>query len=118
MVSVLNKNIYNTTLISKIKKQTGQKKLKTILENLRNLSKEDIKNYPEFKIKISEEKEGEEIEFIIAAPIIGRQHYTEDCYNLKSNQIVNNGIDCEGKNVPSNVDDIEQANSSDFSEDE
>ena len=47
MSSDLNEKIYDMALISKVKKQTGPKKLKKILKTLRNYAEEDLKNSPE-----------------------------------------------------------------------
>ena len=120
MISIIKENFYNIDLISKVKKQTGPKKIKKILENLRCLSEEDVKRYPEFKVKIFEEegKEDEKNESIIAVPVVGLKHYIEDCKKLDSKSNVNNNIDYERKKIPSNVDDNEQIDSSDFSKDE
>ena len=123
MVFDSTENIYNESLNLKIKEQTGPKKLKKILKNLRNIAKEELKGFSELKIKISEEEKKEEIksEFKIVAPIIGFQHYFEDFkkINLKSN--INNA-DYEGENTPSTVEgdeeELKQIDSSDFSEDD
>ena len=123
MISVPNEKKYDMALISKIKKQTGSKKLKNIIKNLRNLSKKDIKESSELKIKVFEEEKEEEkkIVFKISAPIIRIQHYIEDFKKLNSKPIINNNIDNEGENAPSTVDNDEetkQIDSSDFSDDE
>ena len=124
MDPAIDKNAYDLALISKVKENTRPKKLKKITQYLRNLSKEDINEFSELKIKILDEK-GEEIkkpEFKIIAPVIGTQHYFESLIKLNSNHIVNNEVDLEGKNTPSVVDNIEvkeeQLDSSDFSGDE
>ena len=117
-------DIYNMTLILKIKEQTETKKLKKIIKNLRNLAKEDLKGFAELEIKIFEEEKEEEKkqELKTVAPIIGFQHYFEDFKksNLKSE--VNNIVEYEGENTPSTVDDneeeVKQIDSSDFSDDE
>ena len=123
MISIPNEKKYDLALISKIKKQTGSKKLKNIIKNLRNLSKKDIKESSELKIKVFEEEKEEEkkIVFKISAPIIRIQHYIEDFKKLNSKPIINNNIDNEGENAPSTVDNDEetkQIDSSDFSDDE
>ena len=123
MISVPNEKKYDMALISKIKKQTGSKKLKNIIKNLRNLSKKDIKESSELKIKVFEEEKEEEkkIVFKISAPIIRIQHYIDDFKKLNSKPIIKNIIDNEGENAPSTVDNDEetkQIDSSDFSDDE
>ena len=123
MISASNEIIYDTNLISKVKKQTDQKKLKKILKNLRNLAEEDLKGFSQLKIKVFEEEKKEEKkpEIIIVAPILGFQHYFEDFKKSTSKQIVNKDVDYKGENTPSTVDDNEEENqvdSSDFSEDE
>ena len=121
MVSVVIENIYNDILNLKIKKQTGHKKLRKILKDLRNVAEEDLKRFSELKIKISEEEKEEEkkSECKIVAPIIGLKYYFEDFKNL--NLKVNNVIDYEGEETPSTIDDeeeLKQIDSSDFSEDD
>ena len=115
---VLNENIYNAALISKIKKQTGPK-INIIIKNLRNLVEEDLKGFSKLKIKIFEEKKPE---IIISAPIIGFQYYFEEFKKLNSRQVLNNTIEYEEKNTPSTANDNEeeekQIDSSDISEDE
>ena len=121
MISTINENIYDVALISKIKKQTGSQKLREIINNLRSLSKEEVKNFYELKIKIFEE-EKENIKkpvYKISAPIIRIQHYIEDFKNLNLKSAIND--DREEENTPSTVDNEEefkQIDSSDFSEDE
>ena len=80
MSSDLNEKIYDMALISKVKKQTGPKKLKKILKTLRKYAEEDLKKSPELKVKILKEDKEEEKkpEFKIVAPIIGFQHYFEE----------------------------------------
>ena len=123
MISTINENIYDVALISKIKKQTGSQKLREIINNLRSLSKEEVKNFYELKIKIFEE-EKENIKkpvYKISAPIIRIQHYIEDFKNLNLKSAINNNDDREEENTPSTVDNEEefkQIDSSDFSEDE
>ena len=51
MMSAINENIYDVTLISKIKEQTGPKKLKKINRSLRNLIEDDVKGFSGLKIK-------------------------------------------------------------------
>ena len=119
MISASKKNFYDMTLISKVKKHTGSKKLKEIVKNLRNLSKEDVKSFSELKIKIFEEdKEEKKSDFKISAPIIGFQHYFEEFKKLNSRL---NDENHEREDAPSTVDneeEIKQVDSSDFSEDE
>ena len=123
MISTINENIYDVALISKIKKQTGSQKLREIINNLRSLSKEEVKNFYELKIKIFEE-EKENIKkpvYKISAPIIRIQHYIEDFKKLNLKSAINNNDDREEENTPSTVDNEEefkQIDSSDFSEDE
>ena len=124
MLPVLNENIYDLALISKIKVKTGSKKLKKIVKNLRNLEKENTKKLSELKIKIFEEKkeEIEEPEFKVIAPIIGFNHYFEDLKKSTSKLIVNKDAGIEGKIAPSivevNEEELRQIDSSDFSMDE
>ena len=122
MISVENKNTCNETLISKVKKQTESKKLKKISKYLRNLSEEDVKKAPELKIKVFEEEKEEEkkSEFIIVAPVIGLQYYSEDFKKLNSNTVKNNDVEYDGVSSPSTVDgdkeEINQIDSSDLSD--
>ena len=125
MLSIVNNNnIYDSILISKIKKQTGPQKLKKILKNLRNFVEEDLKCSSELKIKIFEKEKNEDkkYEILISAPIFGFQHYVEDFNKSYSKKIVNNAINNEGGNTLSTVDNNEeeskQIDSSDFSQDE
>ena len=122
MASVVSEENYQNTLISKIKEQTKPKKLKKHLKSLRNLAIEELKGFPELKIKIfKEEKEQEKKpELIIVAPIIGFQHYSEDFNKSNSKQNVSNIVNCEEDNTLSTVDDdkeeLKQVDSSDFSD--
>ena len=122
MNPTIKDNIYDKTLISKIKERTGPKKLKKIIKNLRNLEIENIKKFSGPKIKIFEEKdEAKETEFEIVAPIIGFHHYFEDFKKSNPKIIKNNKADYERENTPSTVDDneeIKQVDSSDFSGDD
>ena len=121
MNPVLNKNIYDTALISKIKKQTGQKKLKKIIKNLKNLAERDLKESSGLKIKIFVEKKEEtkKPEIQIISPVIGFSHYFEDLQktNSKHNEAKN-----YNENTPSTVEgnekDKKQIDSSDLSDDE
>ena len=123
MISAKNEKICNASLISKFKGQTETKKLKKIIKYLRNLSEEDVKKSSELKIKIfKEEKEKEkQREFKIIAPIIGFHHYSEDFNNSISKQVKNKDNNYEG-DTPSTVDgneeELNQIDSSDFSDDE
>ena len=56
MVSIINENIYDMTLISNIKERTGSKKLKNIMKNLRNFAEDDVKGFSGLKVKKFEEK--------------------------------------------------------------
>ena len=120
MISAKNLKIYDMDLISKVKKQTGPKKLKKIINNLRNLSKKDVKEFSELKIKVFEAEE-KKIEYKISAPLIHLQNYIEDLKKLSLKKNVNNDIDYEGENTPSTVgneEEINQIDSSDLSDDE
>ena len=119
--SIKNEKIYNMVLISKIKEQTGTKKLKKIIKNLRNIAEEDLKEFCELKIKVFEEEKEEIPKIKIAAPIFGFRHYFEDFKKSNSRKIVNNETNNEGENTPSTINDneeVKQIDSSDFSEDE
>ena len=119
MISFKDENIYDMALISKVKKQTGPKKIKNILKNLRNIAIEDVKEFSELKVKVLKEEKKPEIK--IAAPIFGFQRFFEDFKNSNSKEIINNDAAYEGENTPSTVDDNEeekQVDSSDFSDDE
>ena len=122
MISAKNQYIYDMALISEVKKHTGPKKLKSIVNNLRNLSKKDVKEFSQLKIKKFEEEKEKKLEFKISAPIIRLQHYIKDLKKPNPKTIVNNDADYEGENTPSTVDDneeeLKQIDSSDFSDDE
>ena len=121
MISAKNQYIYDVALISEVKKHTGSKKLKSIVNNLRNLSKKDVKEFSQLKIKKFEEEKEEKLELKISAPII-QLHYINDLKKTNPKTIVNNDVDYEGENTPSTVDDneeeLKQIDSSDFSDDE
>ena len=87
MISFKDENIYDMALISKVKKQTGPKKIKNILKNLRNIAIEDVKEFSELKVKVLKEEKKPEIK--IAAPIFGFQRFFEDFKNLNSKEIIN-----------------------------
>ena len=119
MNSVINENNYDMNLISKVKEHRSPKTLEKIIENLRNIEKEDVGNFSELKVEVFEEKIEEEkkTEFEIITPLIGFNH--EDL--KKPDSIVNNVDEDEGENTPSTVNDggeDEQVESSDFSDDE
>ena len=124
MISNINENNFDVALISKIKKQTGPKKLKKIIKNLRNLAEEDVKGFSGLKIKVFEEQKEEEKqpEIIIAVPAFGLQHYLEEFKNQNVKSIVNDVADYEGENTPSTADDneeeLKQIDSSDFSDED
>ena len=122
MIPVKSENIYDMALISKIKEHTGSKKLKKILKNLRKIAEDDIKEFSALKVKVFVEEEEKKPQFKIIAPISGFQNYLEDSKKLNSKTIVNIDIELEGENTSSTFDDyeeeIKQADSSDFSEDE
>ena len=120
---LINENIYDMSLISKIKEQSGTKKLKKITKNLRNLADDDVNKSSKLKIKIFEEKNEEEkkSEFKIATPIIGLQQYINESKKFNSNAILKIDNESEAENTPSTVDNNEeekQIDSSDFSDDE
>ena len=119
MISVVNENIYDMNLISKVKEHRSPKTLEKIIKNLRNIEKEDVGNFSELKVEVFEEKREEEkkTEYEIIPPLIGFIH--EDL--KKPDSIVNNVEEEEGENTPSTVKDCgedEQVESSDFSDDE
>ena len=120
MDPAINKNTYDLALISKVKEQTGPKKLKKIIKNLRNLAEEDLKELSKLKVKVMEEEKKQE--FKLAAPIIGFKYYFEDFKKLNSIPTTKIDIDNEGENTPSTVNDDEeeakQIDSSDFSADD
>ena len=124
MSSTTNEKIYDISLISKVKEQTGQKKLKKIIKNLRNFTEKDLKELSKLKIKIFEEdrEEEEKSEFVIIAPIIKLQHYLEYIKKSNSKSVVNNNDEFKGENTPFDAKsvekDIKQKDSSDFSSDE
>ena len=128
MIFATNENFYDMILISKIKEQTSPKKLKKIVNNLKNTVKDEVNKFPEFKIKIfrdekdEEEKSEEEkkIEIKITAPVIGLKGYIKDFKKSNSKIIINNSNEDESENTPSTVDDnteLNQIDSSDFSDD-
>ena len=120
MTTELNEKNYNMALISKVKEQTGPKKLKKIIKNLRNLAEEDLKELSKLKVKVMEEEKKQE--FKLAAPIFGFKYYFEDFKKLNSLPTTKIDIDNEGENTPSTVNDDEeeakQIDSSDFSADD
>ena len=119
MIPAINENKYNMSLIFKVKKQTGPKKLEKIVKNLKNLEVEDLKEFSELKVKILEEEKKDEkkIEIKVVAPIFGYKNYIEDY--KKSNSIVNSDEEIELEDTPSTINEEEkQIDSSDFSEDE
>ena len=123
MTSVLNENNYDIKLITKVKKSTGSiKKVQKIIENLKKLEVEDLKDYPELKVETFEEdnKIKKTVSFKIAAPILGFRHYIEDL--KKPNSIINNNYESNVLNTPStgnvNEEDEEQVDSSDLSGDD
>ena len=121
MNPVLYKNIYDTVLISKIKKQTGQRKIKKIIKNLKNLVEGDLKESSGLRIKIFVEKKEEtkKPEIQIIAPVIGFSHYFEDLQKTNSKH---NEANYDNENTPSTVEsnekDEKQIDSSDLSDDE
>ena len=121
-MSVINENIYDMTLISKIKERTGPKKLKKIIKNLRNLIKDDIKEFSGLKVKKFEEKKEEEkeMESENANPIIGLNRYIEDFKISNSRPILNNDEENLRENTPIIYDNeiLKKFNISESSDDE
>ena len=109
MMSV-NENVYDITLILKIKERTGTKKIKKILRNLRNLAEDELKEFSELKInKFGEEKsEIKNNKFKNDTSFIEFQHYTEDFKNLNSRSILYNDDEYERVNTPVTSDDNEE----------
>ena len=123
MTSVLDENNYDLTLITKVKKSTGSiKKVKNIIEHLKKLEVEDLKDFPELKVGTFEEENNikKTVSFKIAAPILGIRHYIEDL--KKPNSIINNDYESNVRNTPStgnvNEEEEEQVDSSDLSGDD
>ena len=124
MIIVIDENIYDMDLISKIKERTGSKKLKKITKYLRNLAEDEIKEFSELKIKKIEDKKEDlkKIEVNNSISDIEFQNYIGDYKKLKSKSILNNGEEYEGENDPSTVDgndeEMEQIDNSFLSDDE
>ena len=121
MTSSTNEKIYDMDLISKVKRQTGQKGIKKVIKNLKNLAEEDLKQFSKLKIKVFEEEKQKKPEIIIATPIIGIEHYFKTFKKSNPKLLINNNIENVIKNTPSTVNDREEAeqiDSSDFSVDE
>ena len=129
MIFITNENFYDMFLISKIKERTNQKKLKKIVNNLKNIAKDEVNKFPEIKIKIYREEKNEEekneeekkIEIKVAAPVIGLKHYIKDFKKSNSKITINNNNEDESENTSSTVEDnkeLKQIDSSDFSDDE
>ena len=123
MTSVLNENNYDINLIKKVKKSTGSlKKVQKIIEHLKKLEVEDLKDFPELKVETFEEENETKktVSFKIAAPILGFRHYLEDL--KKPNLNINNNYESNVRNTPStgNVNEEEevQVDSSDLSGDD
>ena len=115
MILAINENDYDMTLISEIKKHTGPTKLKKIVEDLKNLEEEDLKEYPELNVEIFEEKNPEEKndEYKNASPTNILQNYTKNFKKL--NSIINNSYENKGLNTTDNNNDEEkQKNNSDY----
>ena len=95
MIPVIDKNIYDVALISKIKERTGPKILKKITKYLRNLAEDEAKEFSELKIAKLEEKKREEekkIEFKNNDVNIEIQHYIEDFKKSSSKTIFDNDV--------------------------
>ena len=125
MISVIDKNIYDMSLISKIKEQTGPKNLKKIRKQLRNLAEDEAKEFFQLKItKLEEKKREEEKKFELKNndQNIEIQHYIEDFTKSSSKTIFDIDEDCKGETSPStfydNDEKIKQINNSDFSANE
>ena len=124
MVSIVNKDIYKEAFILKIKEKTELKRLKKIVNNLKKLAIEDVRESSKLNIKIFEEEKEEEKkpEFKIVVPIIGFHHYLEDFKKSNPKLLSNNTIDCVEENTCSTVDgeneELNQVDSSDLSDNE
>ena len=122
MFFAINQNLHDLVLISKIKERTTKAKIKKIVNNLKNIAKDEIQKCSKLKIKIfkEESEDKKKFEFKIAAPIIGIQQYIKEYKNHNSKTSVNKNTETEGENTPSTVDDNEekQVDSSDFSDEE
>ena len=123
MSSAANKNFYDVIFNSKIKERADPKKIRKIVNNLKNIAKDDILKFSKLKIKVFKEKNEEEknAEFQIATPIIGLQQYINESKKFNSNAILKIDNESEAENTPSTVDNNEeekQIDSSDFSDDE
>ena len=124
MICIINENIYNMTLISKIKKQTGSKNTKKIIKYLRNLADDDVKKFFKLKIKIFNEKKEETKNKVsnVDASIIGPHRYVENFNESKLKPVMNTEDEHEGENTSASIDNNEeerkQNNDSNFSADE
>ena len=124
MIIVIDENIYDMALISKVKERTGPKKIKKITKYLRNLAEEEMKEFSELKIKKFEDKKEDlkKLEVNSSTSITKLQNYIGDFKKLKSKSILNNGELYEGENDPSTVDgndgEMEQIDNSFLSDDE
>ena len=109
MMSV-NENVYDITLILKIKERTGTKKIKKILRNLRNLAEDELKEFSELKINKFGEKKSEikNNKFKNDTSFIEFQHYAEDFKNPSSRSILYNDDEYERVNTPVTSDDNEE----------
>ena len=127
MSSTFGDKIYNLDLISEIKRKSGPEIITKIRKYLRSITEADIKDLNELKIKIFDDTEEKKIieeekkeEFKIVAPTVNVQLYLNDFKKLNSKSNLNEEDD-KGENTPSTVVDdgeVEQADSSDFSDDE
>ena len=123
--------IYDLNLISKIKKQTGERGLKKISKHLRSHTRLDVKDFNELKVKIfngdAEEikniEEKKKAEFKISAPILNLTIYTKYLKKLSSKIYKNYKEDDDEEErmpptVADNDEEIVQIESSDFSVDD
>ena len=124
MIFIINENFYDMILISKIKEQTGTKKIKKIENNLKNIEIDDIKKLSRFKVKIVAEdnKSEKKIRLKTSSPITGLQLYINNYKTSNSQIIVNNNSEPKEDNTPCTADDnkkpLKQVENSDFNDDE
>ena len=123
MIFIINENIYDVGLILQIKERTGPKKIKKIINNLKNTAEEDIKNFCGLPIKLLEKNEDEKKLELKNSPLTIEFHsYIEDAKASNPKQILNNDKESDGENTPSTIDDKEKQekkiDGSNFSEDE
>ena len=123
MIIVIDENIYDMELISKVKERTGPKKIKKITKYLRNLAEDEMKEFSELKIKKFENKKEnvKKLEVNSSTSHIELQNCIGNFKKSKSRSILNNDEEYEGENDPSTVDgndgEMEQIDNSFFSDD-